>query len=191
MLDLKQRINCFQIVLYGEKESNLNYFKIKEIIDSASFYSNKNYSICHNKDIIENGDLKKEHFHLVVKLDNAVSIENIVKALSNEREIQEAIAMQLTIVKSVKGAIQYLIHLNHKNKYQYDINEIVSNDSDLLLYFKEENTLNEFEKIIRLIDVFKIKTLRELISNAINRSDVLLLDYIKNNTYLVNSIIRG
>ena len=137
-MDLKQRINCFTLELYEESET-LQFKNIINIVKSNEFYSCKWYYILHNKDINESGETKKAHYHLLVKLDNAISIENIIKSLVNERGTSQAIENDLSIVKSFKGCVRYLIHYDDKNKFQYNLNDIVSNDRNITYYFNNTN----------------------------------------------------
>lgn len=189
MIDLKERINCFTLVLYDDEQSYLNYNKIISIIKSPSFYSCKYYCIKHNLDIDENGELKKVHYHLLIKLENAISIEKIVKTLNNEN--YDYIVNGLSIVKSFKGYVRYLVHYDDKDKYQYDISNIDTNDKNLMYYFNDNTIIDNFKLLYLIIKENKITTFRELISWCVEYNNIILMQYIQDNAYLVSCIFRG
>lgn len=191
MLDLKERINCFTLILYNDDESLLNYNYIINIVKSPCFYNCKYYSILHNKDIDQNGELKKEHYHLLVKLENAISIENILKCFYNEIEKQQSIVNSLSIVKSFKGYVRYLIHYDDKEKYQYNLNDIFTNDRNLSYYFNDNTIIDNFKLLYYVISKYNIKYFKELIEYCINNNDIVLMQYVQDNAYLVNCILRG
>lgn len=81
--------------------------------------------IKHDKDVLINEDglqvPKKTHLHIVVELKNPISFES----MQNKFE-----GAHIDTIKYKKAAYQYLIHNrpNAREKYQYDCNEIVSNN---------------------------------------------------------------
>lgn len=188
-LDVKERINCFQLVLYKDSDT-LDYSKIIERIKSNEFYSCKYYSCCHNKDTDKNGEIKKEHYHVVIKLDNAISIENILKSLSNEQNIQSAIANNLSIIKSFKGSIRYLIHYDNKDKYQYELKDIITNDRNISYYFNDNTIVDNFQLITSIIKENNIKSMRELVYYCVENNKLLAMQYIQDNAYLVSCLFR-
>lgn len=81
--------------------------------------------IVHDKDneVTDDGDLKpkKVHKHIVLELVNPISFSSM------QNKYQGA---HIEVVKYKKTAYQYLIHNrpNAKEKYQYDVKDIVSNN---------------------------------------------------------------
>lgn len=99
-----------------------NYLKDNESIVFYAF-------IKHDKDIKESGELEREHYHLVLVLKNQYSKTTIIND----------IAQKLLINKNCIGSrkirdfvlmVQYLIHQNDKEKYQYDLLDIWTNDTN-------------------------------------------------------------
>lgn len=92
--------------------------------------------IKHDKDRKDNGCLKTIHYHLVAKTNKRVRIATIINKLS---ELLNIDTMLITCKKCISyvGAIQYLIHKNDVDKYQYDRSLIDSSispqDIDLIL----------------------------------------------------------
>lgn len=188
-MNLKDRINCFQFVLYVDSDT-LNFEKVIDVIKSVEFYSCKYYYCLHDKDINENGEFKKAHYHLIVKLDNAIAIDKIINCLSNDDNIKIALQNNISIVKSFKGACRYLIHYDNKEKYQYNLNDIVSNDKNLSYYFNDNSIIDNFALITSLIKNNNITNMRELIYYCVENNELLAMQYIQDNAYLVNCLFR-
>lgn len=188
-LDLKQRINCFTMELYDNSET-LEFNNIIDIVKSTQFYSCKWYYVLHDKDIDQNGCITKAHYHLLVKLDNAISIENILKSLINERGTPKAIQNDFSIVKSFKGCVRYLIHYDNKEKYQYNLNDIISNDRNISYYFNDNTIVENFQLIVDIIKNNNIHCMRELIYYCVENNNINAMQYIQDNAYLVNCLFR-
>lgn len=73
--------------------------------------------ILHDKDVYEDGEhegeIKKAHWHIVVRFKNAVWNT----AISNELGIE---ANYLEACKDVDSALLYLVHFGNEEKYQYE-----------------------------------------------------------------------
>lgn len=98
--------------------------EIEKIVNSLTGTA-KVYAITHDKD---EGVDAHTHFVLDYKTPRAIStVANIFEVESNFIEV----------VRNKKGMLRYLIHLDDKNKYQYDADEVISNDkikfTDVLL----------------------------------------------------------
>lgn len=78
-------------------------------------------AILHDKDVYEDGDnvgqLKKPHWHVVIKFSNAVWNVPTAKALGIEPNY-------LQQCSSVDGALLYLVHEGNPDKHQYDLEEV-------------------------------------------------------------------
>lgn len=140
----------------------------------------------HDKDINKDtGELIKEHTHLQIYGETQHSLKAWAKIIGKEEyEVQK--------IENKIRAIQYLVHKNNPNKYQYDLNIIRSN-FDINDYFKDKTKEgNEIYQIIEYIKNFKgIIKLSEILEYAINnniwstyrRNYSIIRDYIfeKNN----------
>lgn len=110
----------------------------KGAITNEEFYSIKGkFAIAyHDKDVLENGTPKKPHYHLIMWFDREKSINQVAKMLSIEVNRVEWKA-------DIYGTIQYLIHKNHPNKYQYldsIIHTTIENIDEYLYPKKKEKT---------------------------------------------------
>lgn len=95
------------------------------------------YIILHDKDVLENGETKKEHFHILVDNNNGYKEfkKEVVKRLYDKALFEN--------VRSPKTQARYLMHLDDPEKYQYPIEEVATNDLDA---YKELIKLNKVGK---------------------------------------------
>ena len=78
-------------------------------------------AILHDKDVYEDGDhkgeLKKPHWHVVIKFSNAVWNVPTAKTLGIEPNY-------LQQCSNLDGALLYLVHEGNPDKHQYDLEEV-------------------------------------------------------------------
>ena len=109
---MKDRFRLFSIILYEESES----YDIKQVLFNIK--SNKYYAfILHNKDEDNKGQIKKPHYHIIIRLDNASTIE----ALSNKLGVP---SNYIQNIKNERAYIRYLIHFDDVDKYQYQLEDM-------------------------------------------------------------------
>ena len=114
---MPKRARQWTLTINKEAQCYPNVEKLlKQHCSSEDFWA----LILHDKDTNENGEIKAEHKHAVIKFKNARgfdSISNIFKGA------------HLEIAVNWLASAQYLIHLNDKSKYQYCPEEIITNDT--------------------------------------------------------------
>lgn len=103
------------IILYDEDNSHKN--ALDYIIKTYSDYA----YILHDRDYTETGEIKKPHYHVVLKFNNARSLSGLAKELGIKENY-----ISITH-KSYKYALKYLIHLDEENKTQYGVEEVKGN----------------------------------------------------------------
>lgn len=98
--NVKSRTFC--VLLYPDCENH---------VDALNFIrSNFSYAaILHDKDVDDNGELKKPHFHVVIRFDNPRYISSIVKELNIEPNY-------IRRCMSFDKALLYLIHYGDNNE---------------------------------------------------------------------------
>lgn len=129
--------------------------------------------ILHDKDVKDNGVLKKPHYHLYMRLRAKKTI-NAVGKIFGVNEIQIPYFIQVT--NSPVCAVRYLVHLDHAERFQYSISDIKSN-MQLDAYFNLEMTDLEFtKKVLEETNNHNITTFKELVEMAIhfNKLDLLM-----------------
>lgn len=126
---------------------------IKNVIGSQGSIEKWLY-ILHDKDKKEDGTLKSPHWHIYLKFNNARQFQYIAKWF----DVAE------NFVNSIKGAygdsVEYSIHQNAPDKYQYDIAEVKSNfDVESYIENFEENKAKKqgIKEILYQIDTGEIK----------------------------------
>lgn len=106
----KYRSRVHMLLLYPDNIKHCQAIeKIKQQYDYAL--------ILHNRDVDSNGELKKEHWHVVLRFLQPVWSSAICKDLEIEDRFIEH-------VKKFENALQYLIHYNDIDKAQYPIDEV-------------------------------------------------------------------
>lgn len=107
----KFRDRKFAAVLYPEDETHA------ACIEKLKCCGYNFVALLHDKDVYEDGDqkgqLKKPHWHVVIKFKNAVWNTSVAKELGIEPNY-------LQQCKNLDGAILYLVHYGHDDKHQYD-----------------------------------------------------------------------
>lgn len=111
----------FRLLLWQEDPSHIA--AIEEL--KAAGY--KFAAILHDKDVWSEddpelgdhipGELKKPHWHVVVKFQNPIWSSSLAKQLA----IKEC---YIKDCKNTDGALLYLVHATHPDKYQYDLQEV-------------------------------------------------------------------
>lgn len=111
---MNDRYRLFSLILYEDTTS----YNIKEVLKNIKAYKFYAY-IIHDKDLQESGEVKKKHFHVIIKLDNATTIKALAKKIGiPENFIQHA--------RNERAMVRYLIHFDDDDKYQYQLSEIKS-----------------------------------------------------------------
>ena len=111
----KFRDRKFVAVLYPEDDSH------KEAVEKLKAGGYNFAAILHDKDVYEDGDhageLKKPHWHIVVRFKNAVWNTAIAKELGITPNYLEA-------CKDVDASLLYLVHFGNEEKAQYNYEEV-------------------------------------------------------------------
>lgn len=130
------RSRCFHLVLYKEDNDHLN------ALDLIQNEYNFAY-ILHDKDIIEDtGELKKPHWHVILYFDNPHYLLSLAKDLG--------IKPNYIKTDELKKGLEYLIHKNNPDKYQYPIDEVKGPLKDKLLTFLGNSSQVEKQSILLL-----------------------------------------
>ncbi len=117
-------------------------------------------------------DEKKEHFHLILSLDNPRSINGLSKRLGVPKNL-------VRNIKALRGSCRYLIHKDNEDKYQYNLDQVIVSNAFKSTYFKSFDDLLSDEEILDNIYGF-IDDHKEL--NAI-KLEIELTRYVCNNAF--------
>ena len=131
------RSRTHMLLLYPE---DLTHRKAYETIQKTYDYA----SILHNKDVTEDGEIKKEHWHVVIRFNQPRWRSALCKDLGIAEYYMEE-------VKKFDNALQYLIHYNDTDKAQYDINEVQGPLKVRLVESLNKLEKGEGERVVELL----------------------------------------
>lgn len=152
----------------------------------------------HDKDIKEDGTMKKPHYHVLLCFGNTTTYKTALKYA------EELGAKIVKPISSSRGAYEYWTHKNNPEKAQYDEAE--------MRYFGgfsvEKNigrTNEEEEEIIQaIIDIVNMKNFKELkeiydycnkmelieYRNMIQKKTLFIKEYVKSRRFMIDEIIK-
>lgn len=121
----------YHLVIEEYDKLNDKYIKDSDIKDyleaneSIIFYC----FILHDNDTKEDGTLERKHYHISIQLNNPYSKTTIINDMAAKLLINKNCISSRKVKDFVKST-QYLIHKNDKDKFQYDILDIWTNDTN-------------------------------------------------------------
>jgi len=80
------------------------------------------YVITHDKDTNEQGEVVEAHTHFYIEYDTPRKVSTVANLLGVSDNFIE-------IVRNKKGYIRYLTHMDEEDKYRYDEDEVLTNNS--------------------------------------------------------------
>lgn len=108
---LNKRVRTIGIILWTD---NPNHKLALDFI----IHNFENYIyILHDRDIKDDGEIKKEHYHVILHFPNARTIKTLSKKLNVEEN-------NFYIIKSFTGQLRYLIHYDDDEKTRYNVEEV-------------------------------------------------------------------
>lgn len=127
----EKRYRNFMILLYPE------WNNFKDILQDIKG-SFKNYAYIKH---IPEEEEKKEHFHLILSLDNPRTESSLAKRLEIEPRF-------VGRIKSLRGSCRYLVHADNEDKYQYNLDQVVVSNSFKSTYFKSFDDLMSDDEVL-------------------------------------------
>ena len=164
MLTLENQRTQFNVVISDLTRCQNSVTTILDKLSSSGFI----YFACvHDKDTKENGEKKLTHLHIVLICQKRLRVKQLINyfvdfACTNFTNIQ------VDEVVCTCSCIQYLLHLNDKNKYQYSREELLSNNQGQAdAYLIETPKANELTTQTLFDFIFKDKLNRVELCYAI------------------------
>ena len=142
----------------------------------------------HNKDVNPDGEVKKEHYHIIFNYDGPTTFQHV-------KELCDSLNMTIPIkLESLRGMYRYHLHLDNPEKYQYD-----DRDRKLLGGFdpKQVDSLTSTEidrittEILRFINDNDIRSYFELLYIFMENEQFNMLSVAKSHTYMFNTYIKS
>lgn len=134
-------------IAYDNEEKGINIPKlmneIKEKCESFAW-------IKHDKDVDENGELKKPHYHILMRFYNEVNKSTIANKFNIHNNLIQALG-------NLYGSVKYMLHIGEENKHKYDVSELnVHNlDLDTILTKIKLNCSSDEQSLIKLIELIE------------------------------------
>lgn len=153
----KRRYN-YAVVVYEDDPNFSQQYEMLTSLDSAIWI--RHACDIWDKDVFEEdgktikynaGDLKKPHYHFLLKFKNATTLTALASRVGcEERQIEY-------VKKSFNGALKYLIHYGWDEKYQYSVDDVQSNSERLKqrLFNLIANEIPEAEKVMKIQDLIE------------------------------------
>lgn len=142
------------------------------------------HSPLHNKDVKDDGTPDKPHFHCVLDFGNSKKSEKYVRELLGVFDIPKPLPCN-----NFSLAVQYFVHFNDKNKYQYSRDDIYSCslNIDKCFQLSQEDALFE---LLDYVNEFGLYDFFDLVNNVrSDRPDLLVT--LKSNTYFITSYLKS
>lgn len=153
MSDNKNRGRVIAGILYFDDETHkFAYEQLQKNIYKCLY-------IVHDRDLNEDGEIKKSHIHFVLKFTNA----RYKKSVAEDLKIEEHL---LQVVTSFNSYCTYLIHLDEPMKAQYLPSEVCGNlyNDFLTILSKVDNENIKVLKIINYIYDNQIMSIKSLVT---------------------------
>ena len=107
----------------------------------------------HDKDVKDDGSLKKGHYHLLVAYSSATTLNNI-RSWFKTCGLPESELHSVRVCASGVSYFRYLTHLDNPEKVQYDCKDIrVFNDSDELFKKFSKTASSKIDDLIRIFQI--------------------------------------
>lgn len=135
MPHVKVKSRTLAIVLYPESQQSA--------IDSIR----KNYSyvgMLHDKDADANGELKKAHWHFIIRFKQARWSSGLAAELGIDDHFES--------VKNMDGALRYLSHMDDPDKFQYDPASS-SYSADMAVVYRKaiDDSVTEDDRVLSIV----------------------------------------
>lgn len=140
----------------------------------------------HDKDLKEDGTLKKPHYHIVLMFGGVKSYEQVAKITS---EVGGTIPQR---VEQLRGMVRYLAHLDHPKKAQYSFDDIVCHGGADLAELCKAKTTDKYNTLKEIFDFCKVNEICEftdLVDYAVAMHDDWLPIICEKHCYAISKYL--
>ena len=131
MNDPKQKYNIFTCVINADKKSTNPAEELELLQNTLTEIQSFVATIIHDKDLTDNGEPKTIHMHAYIETNEKHTKKQFLDMLTELLKInREKISVDGT--KSNVLMLQYLTHKNQPQKAQYQVDQIITNNKELL-----------------------------------------------------------
>ena len=115
----------------------------------------------HDKDTDGDGEIKKEHWHILIMYDGKKSFDQI-KAITDK--LNAPIPQKAA---SSKGLVRYMIHMDNPEKYQYSRDDIICHGGADVTELLKPTSANRYELIREMVEYIHDNDITQFIDLAI------------------------
>lgn len=115
--------------------------------------------ILHDKDILEDGEKKTNHIHLVALMKtNRKRLSTILGDLASFVGLN-TFAISIDRMSDIVGSLQYLIHKNNADKFKYELSSVITNIStgEMATYMSSDSKSMSIEYLIGVVETNRSK----------------------------------
>lgn len=160
---------------------------IKQLVDYFQKNNIMYKYILHNKDEEEDTKLKKEHYHLILKLGIKVRPSTFNNRLKG---IFPNSFGQYQMCSSPHSYLNYMLHIGYTDKYQYSKEDIIGNLDILTIEYGICDDTQPFIDVMDIIQLNCLSSIVELINYLRMMKSYELLDYVITHISKVNYLFR-
>ena len=92
------------------------------------------------------GEIETPHIHFVANMKTASRLGKFLREIAQVCGVSE-LAVSISKYLYYEMAIQYLIHKNDPDKYQYDVSQIMTNSEDVDVYLSVVQNVFNYEAV--------------------------------------------
>ena len=132
MNDPKQKYNIFTCVINADKKSTNPAEELELLQNTLTEIQSFVATIIHDKDLTDNGEPKTIHMHAYIETNEKHTKKQFIDILSELLQIDKQ-KISVDGTKSNVLMLQYLTHKNQPQKAQYQVDQIITNNKELLI----------------------------------------------------------
>lgn len=144
-------IRNFGLILYPDAEN----YDCNFVLNAVQFFFSEWAYVFHDKDVDENGELKKPHYHIACRK----SSPSTISVVSNQLRVPENYIQQIS---NWSSNLLYLLHRSAPEKYQYDFNALHTNLPHKLFSSPEATQFIAYREIAKFIEQGGCNSLTQL-----------------------------
>lgn len=143
----------------------------------------------HDKDTNADGEIKKEHYHILLMFESVKSYDQVLEITTG---INATIPQKCN---GAKGLVRYMAHLDNPEKYQYSKSDIIGRGGADVMELLRPTSADRYSLIKEMIDYItqqEITEFEDLVVYAMNnRFDDWFPLLCDNSTYIVSNFIKS
>lgn len=194
----KERRRCWWFVVWPE---SCNIAKLLKVMGDWGFPVAM--SPLHDRDVRDDGEPDKPHYHVLVRCPNAKSLESMRRIVGEWLLAADGLLAQdkkvdpvwyVRPVNDYATALRYLCHLDTPEKAQYPVNEvIVLGYLDVsMLYAKSlADDVHAFAELLAWCRQHPRASYSKLCDYVFDSGDMVLLRALRNNSYVIRTYMAS